>query len=54
MLYKIKYIVIALMLVGCQVIPENEQIMSVIAVGKRSKPAAAPVRKPLEETLIAK
>ena len=35
-------------------IPENEQIMSVIAVGRRSKPAAAPVRKPLEETLIAK
>ena len=27
MLYKIKYIVFALMLVGCQVIPENEQIL---------------------------
>ncbi|MBO7359466.1 MAG: nitroreductase family protein [Clostridia bacterium] len=34
-------------------IPENEQIMSVIAVGKRSKPANTPVRKPLEETLTA-
>ncbi|MCR4576661.1 MAG: nitroreductase family protein [Clostridiales bacterium] len=35
-------------------IPENEQIMSVIAVGKRSKPANTPVRKPLEETLVTK
>lgn len=35
-------------------IPENEQIMSVIAVGKRAKPAATPVRKPLEETLVTK